>query len=240
MPEYPIPPRFGDFAPVTDSPRRATEVEPSGPLAAHRAPRPLSARSIWLASYQCDSPEKRPLADAVRAWQIPCLVGRRIDSAHSDALPTAIRDCLAEALPNVDWPIVDYTRIGKGLHDGHGHTPDLVAAKYGFLHTLVPTPPDDATGEPMILELYGPIVEIDGVEPGSQRTSARMSCRLPRREAVRAQSALHRERQFDSDRTRNLGQHPLDERRHSILLVSLTPALHRAIQPCTSPKYSTK
>jgi hypothetical protein len=43
--------------------------------------------------------------------------------------------------------------------------PELVLGKYPFLHTSLTAPPDSSTGQPMALELYGPILWIEGIPP---------------------------------------------------------------------------
>src|SRR5262249_6049335 len=62
-------------------------------------------------------------------------------------------EVLRERCPGIDWETPEVS--------------DGPLRKYLILHTSVPAPPDEATGQPMALEVYGRLVASDEIDPNS-------------------------------------------------------------------------
>jgi hypothetical protein len=103
--------------------------------------------------------EHVPGARAVRAFEVPSLIGHRFAVTSPSQVQSVIRQTLTENLPGIEWDVPS---------DWAG--PLL---KYQLLHKSIPAPPDEATGQPMALELFAEMVQIDGLPvdsgPGTER-----------------------------------------------------------------------
>lgn len=94
----------------------------------------------------------------VHAWPVLPLEGTSFRVERSQDIAASIRRVIGSALPGIDWWIPEYW--------------DGPFEKYGFLHSAIAAPPNDATGEAMALELFG---ESDGaMAPGSDEWCAAM------------------------------------------------------------------
>lgn len=94
----------------------------------------------------------------VQAWPVPPLLGTSFRVERTEDIAASIRRVIGSALPGIDWWIPEHW--------------DGPFEKYGFVHSSLPAPPNEATGEAMALELFG---EADGaMAPGSDEWSAAM------------------------------------------------------------------
>ncbi len=97
-----------------------------------------------------------PALRRVAAYSVPSLLGAEFEVESLQEIPVQVKALLARALPGIDWWVPN------------GWSGPFL--KYGFLHESIPAPPNEATGEPMALELFGKAA--NGIEPGSPAWSA--------------------------------------------------------------------
>jgi hypothetical protein len=114
-----------------------------------------SAEEIWHhfriynEVYPDEEAQLRPLAARIRAFDVPALrdVAFTIDRLREYA-PT-LRALLAERLPRIAWASPDDLGVLGPI------------LKYGLIHEVVEAPADEATGEPMVLEVYGRLTQVN-------------------------------------------------------------------------------
>jgi hypothetical protein len=155
---------------------------PAGPMA------PYLGRRLE-AEFDSDKEpdEAEPLMHLIRAFQVAALVGQTISIQHQDELSPALIALIRRRLPAIAWEPdhhiyespADRERFDQGYprfcldHPGphsqqvlnHFSPAGMIAARFQktfFLHTSLPAPPDDATGQPMALEVYGEAIHADG------------------------------------------------------------------------------
>lgn len=108
-----------------------------------------SAEELWhyFRLYDEVDPDEeaqlRPLAARIRAFDVPVLRDVTFTMSRLRDYDTALRTLLRERLLGIAWAHVDeFGGVGPIL-------------KYNLIHEVVAAPADEATGEPMVLELYG-------------------------------------------------------------------------------------
>jgi hypothetical protein len=118
-----------------------------------------SAEEIWgyyrnhADVHQAEEAVLRPLAARIRAFDVPALAGVTFTvNRLCDAAP-ALEAVLAERLPVVAWAAFDALHLALQL---------VRIKKYGLIHEVVEAPVDEATGDPMVVELYGRLAQFNG------------------------------------------------------------------------------
>lgn len=111
---------------------------PKGPLRAHVGRRIDVKGHVEVARLLYTAPEA---FDAVTAWPVLALTGATFEVESTAGIPVAMRKLLSETLPGLDWWVPTHWKNGF--------------EKGGILHNTLPAPPNDATGEPMAIEIYG-------------------------------------------------------------------------------------
>jgi hypothetical protein len=130
-----------------------------GAMAPYLGPQ-YSAEELWdsYRIYDDVDPDEeaqlQPLAARIRAFDVAVLrdVTFTIDRLHNFA--PALWALLAERLPSSAWAPFDDLGVVA---------PDL---KYGIIHEVMKAPADNTTGEPMVLEVYGHLTQINGQPVG--------------------------------------------------------------------------
>ncbi len=132
---------------------RARLRSPKGPLAQF-----LSARLGTDDLEDIDGHEEAdlPALRRVAAYTVTPLIGAEFEVTSTQEIADAVRALLARTLPGFDWWVPE--QWGPLIR------------KYGFIHKSLPAPPNEATGEPMALELFGKA--LNAVEWGSPSWSA--------------------------------------------------------------------
>lgn len=125
---------------------------PMAPLLGPRFPLERLKRSSW---YPEVDEEERAVASLVRAYPVTGLLGARVGCARDGELADRLAELVEERCPGHTLR-VDGKRLTGPLR------------KCGLVHTSVDAPADETTGQPMALELYGELVELDGrpIGPG--------------------------------------------------------------------------
>lgn len=141
---FPAAPCIRDLS-ALDAPRLA--ARPAGFMA------PYLSRRFSVA--ELDDPDKvmaedRPLLSRVRAFEVPCLVGRTFEFKSPEELPEPLVQLLQRVWPSVPWKSLDRNSWPVFL-------------KYRFVHANLPAPPDLTTGQPMSLEVYATLQSVDGI-----------------------------------------------------------------------------
>jgi len=90
----------------------------------------------------------RPDLKLMRAFEVTPLINTTFTISHEKEVPTAVKTLLESKLPGIEWNV-----------DVHWYGP---LRKYFFIHHSIPAPPDPLTKQPMALELYGPVIAIEG------------------------------------------------------------------------------
>jgi hypothetical protein len=132
------------------------DARPVSGLMAPYVGRRYSADEIWVDYCRSsdigleDEPESRPRAKRIRAFDAPALADAIFISRRLGDVASAIDALLIERLPGIPWP------------DASSHPGRAVKTKYALLHEIMPAPPDEATGQRMVLELYGRLESLDG------------------------------------------------------------------------------
>jgi hypothetical protein len=87
--------------------------------------------------------------EPVRAFEVQPLPGATLHAESEEDLGDRLRRLLTERLPGNSWepPMIVLGALRK----------------YFILHASVPAPPDETTGQPMGLELYGELTSVGGV-----------------------------------------------------------------------------
>ncbi len=85
----------------------------------------------------------------IRAYPVASLLGAQVTCMRDSELEARLAAVLDERCPGIEWR-VNGERLAGPLR------------KYGIVHTSVEAPPDEATAQPMALELYGEVTELDG------------------------------------------------------------------------------
>lgn len=125
-----------------------------GPMAALLGPRfPLEAIKCtdWYAEF---GEEERRAAPLVRAYPVTALLGARVSCARDGELGERLAALLEEHCPGLGLQASSERHAGR-------------LRKCGLVHTSLEAPPDETTDQPMTLELYGPVVELNGRPIGS-------------------------------------------------------------------------
>jgi hypothetical protein len=91
----------------------------------------------------------RPLAERIRAFDVPVLAQAELMVSRLAELPPAVYDMLSVRLPGWQWDAQQ-----KDWQREHMTGP---VKKYGILHTTLRAPIDETTHQPMVLELFGRI-----------------------------------------------------------------------------------
>lgn len=86
----------------------------------------------------------------IRAYEIPPLIGRCFAVEDQDLVSREVGRLLLECLPGIDWPVPSI--------------PIAPLLKYLIVHTSIEAPPDEASGQPMSLELFGDVMRVDGID----------------------------------------------------------------------------
>jgi hypothetical protein len=96
----------------------------------------------------------RPLAARIRAFDVPVLAGAEVTVNRLAELPTAVYTLLSARLPGWQWDAKQEDWRRK-----HMTGP---VKKYGILHTTLRAPNDETTQQPMVLELFGRVLSVNG------------------------------------------------------------------------------
>ncbi len=121
------------------------EREPAGPLAAYLGPR-FSIEQVRSAE---DYVEDERVQEFVRAYPVPGLADVEVEAADDGAaFASALATTLRAHLP---WPEWTVERDLSGP-----------LRKYALLHTSLNAPIDEATNQPMALELCGALLTVGG------------------------------------------------------------------------------
>jgi len=112
-------------------------VEPIGTMSQHLGGR-IAPENIRL-GWSCTAKDRRMKND-VRAYSVKTLLGAEIQVRDDRDLSSAIHNCLQERLPAVDWPSIDVSLA--------------IVRKYMFIHSCFEAPKDEATQQPMSIELF--------------------------------------------------------------------------------------
>lgn len=129
---------------------RRNEVKPAGAMAPYLGRRYTEEELFDEDRVWGDAAKRLVL---VRAYEVPVLMGRSLTFRSAEDVKLAVAQLLAEHVPGFRWAVKD---------DWSG-----ALQKYGMLHSSLSAPPDLATGEPMALELYADLVEVDGLRTGT-------------------------------------------------------------------------
>ena len=141
--------------------------------------------------------EAEPLMHLIRAFQVAPLVGQTISIEHQDELSPALAALIRCQLPTIPWEQdrAIYESPGECIrreqayerfcldHPGphpqevlnHFSQAGMIASRFQktfFLHTSLPAPPDEATGQPMALEIYGEAIRADSHDLSSEEGRA--------------------------------------------------------------------
>jgi len=92
-----------------------------------------------------EEPTLRPRAARIRAFDVPTLSGAVVHFDRLSVAPERLQELLEERLPGATWHV--------------GRVSGL--AKYGIVHTIVPAPKDESTGQTMVIELFGHAIGAD-------------------------------------------------------------------------------
>lgn len=122
---------------------RYPRVPPAGPIAGFVGPQ-LSTNEVARAyESHTESVLDPRLARSIRAFPVPALVGVTFTCPPTD-FHACLDQALATALPGTTWNTDWLRRRGPGLVEKYGLLDDSYAAR-----------PDDATGQLMVLSLFG-------------------------------------------------------------------------------------
>jgi hypothetical protein len=126
------------FVRAEDLPGPASSARPGGPMAALLGDR-VAAEALTYG----DEPLDPVLATRVRAWLVPSLIGTAFVAADEADIARALEVHVQGIL-------------GVPVLIRRDQQP-MAYRKYMHVHVSAPTPPDSSTGQPMFLELYGPL-----------------------------------------------------------------------------------
>ena len=142
-----------------DYPAKAASQQPvTGPMAPFVGHH-YSVAEIWHHHcYHTDVyPEEeviqRPLAERIRAFDVPDLAGATSTVKRLGEVAPALHALVCELLPGIPWGPLDFYLPGHLLGP---------IKKYGLIHTDLEAPVDETTQEPMVLELHGFLTEVNG------------------------------------------------------------------------------
>lgn len=93
----------------------------------------------------------RPLAERIRAFDVPRLAGMTFSVERLSDAAAALEALLLEHLPGISWKLVEQYLPFLGP-----------VKKYAIFHEALEAPVDETTQEPMVLEVYGHLTEING------------------------------------------------------------------------------
>lgn len=140
------------------------DARPVSGLMAPYVGRRYSADEIWVDYCRSndigleDEPESRPRAKRIRAFDVPALADAVFISHRFCDVSAAITALLSERLPGIPWPQAPFNPWG--------------AIKYALLHETMPAPPDETTGQRMVIELYGGLESLNGQRASRMRFNA--------------------------------------------------------------------
>src|SRR5581483_5715855 len=95
----------------------------------------------------------RPLAARIRAFDVPALQGLTFTVSRLCDIAPALQTLVPKRLPTIEWKFGDAALLAR-------------IKKYGLIHEVVEAPRDEATGEPMALEVYGRLGQVNGEPAG--------------------------------------------------------------------------
>lgn len=141
-----------------DHPAKPADHRPvTGPMAPYVGTQ-YSAEEVW--HFYCRHAEEvypgeevtlQPLAARIRAFDVPRLAGTTFTVERLGDTASALGALLREHLPNIHWE--SHIRLSR-------------IKKYGLVHEILPAPMDETTQEPMVLEVYGHLIEVNGQPAG--------------------------------------------------------------------------
>lgn len=107
----------------------------------------FSPQELWFV--HCDRREMKPsnfddhkaALSTIRAFEVPQLIGVQFFTTKLKDFRAALLNIITHVIPEYDW-------------DGANFETGLIR-KYGLFHEMIVAPFDDATHQPMGLELYG-------------------------------------------------------------------------------------
>jgi lipoate-protein ligase A len=100
---------------------------------------------------------QRPLAARIRAFDVPALAGATFTVKRLSEVAPALHALVCERLPGIPWGPLDFFLPGHLLGP---------IKKYGLIHTDFEAPVDETTQAPMVLELHGFLIEVNGQPSG--------------------------------------------------------------------------
>ena len=134
-----------DELPVLRRPRQ----RPRGAMAKYLGRR-LDSMQIGRNNSDFLEPEQVEMYRNVQAWVVTPLMGARITVGSDSELSGALLVLLGSTLPGIAWDDVEVS--------------PLHLRKYFFMHTSVPAPRNEATDQPMSIEIFGPMTSIRGLD----------------------------------------------------------------------------
>lgn len=95
-----------------------------------------------------DSSLLRTLAKRIRAFDVPNLSGITFLVHNFNDILSSLENILKQKIPTIEWSDLDVD--------------EEIIMKYRLLHVITPAPVDEATSQPMVLEIFG---KVTGQEP---------------------------------------------------------------------------
>ncbi|HEY7356671.1 MAG TPA: hypothetical protein VH590_09400, partial [Ktedonobacterales bacterium] len=108
--------------------------------------------------HESEEEHLRPLTARIRAFDVPVLAQAELMVNRLAELAPAVYDLLSARLPGWQWDAQQ-----KEWQRVHMTGP---VKKYGILHTTLRAPIDEATQQPMVLELFGRVLSVNGQPVG--------------------------------------------------------------------------
>ncbi|HEY7355721.1 MAG TPA: hypothetical protein VH590_04610 [Ktedonobacterales bacterium] len=102
--------------------------------------------------------ELQPLAARIRAFDVPVLAQAEVTVNRLAELPAAFYNLLSARLLGWQWDAQQ-----ENWERAHMTGP---VNKYGILHTTLRAPDDETTQQPMVLELFGRVLSVNGQPVG--------------------------------------------------------------------------
>lgn len=144
-----------------DYPAKAADHRPvTGPMAPYVG-KQYSAEEIWrfycryVEVYPEEEATLRPLAERIRAFDVPRLAGATFTVERLGDAAAALEALLHEQLPGITWKLVEQYKPFLGP-----------VKKYAIFHETLEAPTDETTQEPMVIEVYGHLFQVNGQPAG--------------------------------------------------------------------------
>lgn len=140
------------------------DARSAGGLMASFVGRRYTEEEVWQfcrryrVQHVSEEAELRPLAARIRAFDVPVLAQAQVTVNRLEELPSAIYNLLAARLPG--WPWEAQQEEWERLYMTGP------VKKYAILHTTVRAPDDKTIQQPMVLELFGRVLSVNGQPVG--------------------------------------------------------------------------